>query len=191
MPKNQRRDLFAECNQDGAPIDVFQEGCCSRCFNLECTRSQFGKAKFDQRVNTWEDRLFLAVPRMDSNDPRYPTISCQKFLTLDTSRTPELNSADWVDPADPPPPPAAPSPESSAIPDQVKVAPARGKLSPSMALANTPVRTGLMVEPSPSSPSSSAPQKDPWATPAAPAPSSENAKVVKPGATIKLGGSGV
>jgi len=94
-----RRDLLRECNDKGAPLDEFQTGFCSRCVNPECSRSLYGQTRFDLRVNTWEDRLFSKVPQMDPSDPRFRTISGQKFLTLDTGRVPEIRGS-WDDPRD-------------------------------------------------------------------------------------------
>jgi len=94
-----RVDLFGECNVDGNPIDVFTAECCMRCVNPECTRSSFGKSKFDLRVSTWHDRLFEKVPKMDPGDPRFQEIAAQKFMIINPALT-VASSTGWVDPRD-------------------------------------------------------------------------------------------
>lgn len=91
------RDLYGECNNKGMPLDEFSKGWCSRCMSPECSRSLYGKTKFDQRTATWLERLFLNPPTMSPDDPRYSSVSAQKFITIETGRTPEIRS-DWVDP---------------------------------------------------------------------------------------------
>jgi hypothetical protein len=209
-----RLDLLPECNGTAAPLDVFTRECCANCFNPECTRSLTGKLKFDQRVATWHERFFEKVPRMDPNDPRYPAITAQKFLTLDLGRTPEINtgaSSSWVDPRDVvepvPPAPApivvqAPSPppvvqEPAPAPSVASPVPApapaqeptpvgqKRRLQRDLVLSNTPLQTGKMI----GQPPAKAPAADPWAAPSpAPAP---DVPVVQPGARIKMGGGGV
>ena len=94
-----RRDLMGECNEQGLPFDVFASSWCSRCLNLECTRSIAGKSKFEARVSNWEERLFLKPPVMPVDDPRFAKITAQRFITIDVGRVPEVNSS-WVDPLD-------------------------------------------------------------------------------------------
>lgn len=94
-----RTDLYGECNLKGAPVDTFTTECCAFCVNPECTRSSFGKSKFDNRVATWYERLFLNPPSMDPSDPRFKTIASQKFLVLN----PALMVNDWIDPREDPP----------------------------------------------------------------------------------------
>ena len=200
-----RLDLLSECNGNAAPIDVFTTECCARCINPECTRSQFGTSKFDQRVSTWFQRLFEEVPRMDPRDPRFTVIAGQKFQIIDVSRVPEVNTTSaWLDPRDldkPQAQPLAPSVPSPPVVDQpavvqVQVAapveappPAGGSKSllRHMVLANTPAPPPQTLKPM--TPSTA--QTDRWAGPL-PSPAPEkSAPVVKPGATVKLGGSGV
>ncbi len=202
-----RRDLLAECNMVGAPLDVFSAECCAFCINPECTRSGFGKSKFDVRVGTWAERLFTNVPRLDQRDPRYQSIHAQKFLTLDTSPAPSINSS-WLDPRDlekapaapvarapeplPAPAPAAPVAEAVPQPNIQEVAPApagpapliQGPIPRHMVMANTPVRAGKMLNDS-----TAQPKKDPWAAPLPPPP--VESTLVQPGAKVKVGGSGV
>lgn len=203
-----RRDLLPECNGSNAPLDIFAESCCKFCINAECSRSQFGKTKFDQRVSTWEERLFSKVPRMNPADPRFTLISGQKFLSLDVGRVPEVGSS-WMDPRDleaqqgplgaAPPAPVvnveaavvtqAPT-QASDQPVSPPAVTAPKLVSRRMVLGNTPSQSGTVL---PGGASPSTPSADPWAAPTpAPATATETpANVVKPGATVKLRGSGV
>lgn len=185
-----KRDLLPECNDGKTPLDVFQSWC-ARCLNLECTRSIGGKSKFEQRVTTWEERLFKSPPRMSSDDPRFERITAQRFVTIDVGRTPELRSA-WVDPTDLKEP--SPSREPVALPVPPVVEPriieqpqaALPKAIPTgLVQANAPDQSGKVL---PRPPSSDIPRPDPWAAPAPPEP---NDLVIQPGATVKLRGSGV
>src|SRR5574338_854823 len=211
MGGQRRIDLLPECNLNGAPLEMFADQCCKHCINPECTRSTFGGSKFDQRTSTWLSRLFTEVPKLAPNDPRFQSIAGQKFLSIDVGRTPEVTS-DWMDPRDiatsqpsPPPPFIAPEPPPPAVvadqpaepaptPPPQAVQPAAQPRKPiprHMVLANAPSQDGKVLQPS----SPSTVQKDPWAGPVGPVgPSTSadpNASVVKPGATVKLGGSGV
>jgi hypothetical protein len=93
----QKRDQYAECNVDGAPEHIFTESCCKRCHSRECTRALYGASTFDDRVTNWLERMFTQVPRMSINDPRYPTLSRQGFMTIETGPVPSISSG-WVDP---------------------------------------------------------------------------------------------
>jgi len=174
----ERVDYIRECNDQGVPPEDFVGAFCIRCFQSECGRSQFGKSKFDQRVSTWADRLFLNVPKLAPEDPRFAPIASQKFITIDTGRTPEIHSA-WVDPNEP----QAPEPSVFVPADIPAPSPevARGTIPRHMILANAPSQAGKVL----GSGGKSA-RRDLWATPEAPAE-----PVVAPGSRIKLGGSGV
>lgn len=202
-------DLYHECNVDGASVDDFTAQCCMHCINPECSRSSFGQSKFDLRVSTWEERLFSQVPRMDPADPRYSSISAQKFLAIN----PPLGAvrSNWVDPRDldsssgatdqpaptpsPTPPTSTPEVKEEAIekpaepPVELKDEPtpppppsSPPKAPPGLAYTNTQTQHGQMI-----------PQKNPPPTPksdwSAPVPTTdtENVKVVKPGEKIKIG----
>jgi hypothetical protein len=177
-------DYLHECNEHRIPQEDFESVFCIRCFQTECARSQAGKSKFDQRVSTWAERLFTNVPRLDTSDPRYETVSGQRFINIDTSRTPEIRG-DWIDPLtvkdDPSPAEAVVSAviaEKSPAPQP----PATGRLPKRMILANAPDQSGKMLSGSPQPA-----QPDPWKVPEAkPAET-----VIRPGATVKLRGSGV
>lgn len=77
MPE--RRDNLSECNQLKVPLEDFKTFWCNRCLQPGCTRSLYGTTKFEQRVTTWLDRLFLKVPRMETGDPRFSDISSKEF----------------------------------------------------------------------------------------------------------------
>jgi hypothetical protein len=87
-----RRDYLKDCHnqvsvqvKESLPLEDFSTAYCARCLQPECTRSAHGSSKFDQRVATWEDRLFLKVPRMDSSDPRFESISSKEFHPVQES----------------------------------------------------------------------------------------------------------
>jgi hypothetical protein len=75
----ERKDFMKECNNLGSPLEDFKLFFCDRCFQPECTRSNYGKSRFDQRVTTWKERLFTKVPRMEPGDPRFLDITHQQF----------------------------------------------------------------------------------------------------------------
>ena len=200
-----QRDLLRECNDKQAPLDDFQTGFCSRCINPECTRSLYGQSRFDLRVNTWEDRLFKNVPKMDSQDPRFQPIAGKKFLTIDTGRTPEVRTSSWADPRDlqdepanrPTPPvtpqgmpmvPVAvmdltPSPTESPLQEAPQAQPrSPGRVPTHLLLSNTLSRQGQMIG---GQPEAAAP-RDPWATPEPP-----KDPVVPVGSRVKMGEPGV
>lgn len=109
-----RQDLFGQCNDVGATEAAFQIEWCSRCLNPECARSQFGSSRFEQRISNWEKKLFLEVPKLPVNDPRFPSLTRQGFVTIDTGRTPNVGatSSSWDDPRD-----LEARPEPTARPD--------------------------------------------------------------------------
>lgn len=202
-----KRDYLGECNDQGVPLEDFRLAFCVRCFQAECSRSKFGTTKFEQRVQTWEERLFHA-PQLPKTDPRWQQISAKKFLVLSSGPAPAVR--EWIDPqtldvpAPPaqiqpaplpvvkPPPVAAKPPEP---PPPVKVeppppviqkeepAPEPKPVQPKQNLfVNTPYAGPVMIGNSPSPPG--VPEKDPWA---GPAPLKSGEKVVTRGAKIKLG----
>lgn len=177
---------------------------CARCFQHECTRSQYGKSKFEIRVNSWEDRLFKKTPRMDEADPRFEIIRSKKFVEIDPRPAPEVGQGAWVDPRD-----LDDNPKAKALAEFDAVARDVGELEttvlatsepklddpapepkPQKAVApmNTPNRPGQMVG-GREKPEAKPAQADPWEPKKEPAPSKE--QVVKPGARIRFGGSGV
>lgn len=93
-----KQDFLGVCNEHNVPLDDFQRQFCIRCLQPECTRSQVGKSKFEERVATWEDRLFLNPSRLDPSDPRYQGIAAKRFLAIAPS-DPNRQSS-WDDPRD-------------------------------------------------------------------------------------------
>lgn len=201
-----RSDLLSECNAVGAPLDLFKEQCCNHCINPECSRSRFGESNFDVRVNTWYDRLFANVPRMDPHDPRFKEIAGQKFMTLDEPLIVTGGPSDWTEvPTDQsakPPAPVAPektAPDPEPEPEPEKGAkepekqalepppsapkPAQGQIPQHLVLANTPPQGGKL----PSAPETQA-DTDAWSGPIG-TPTTGQDRVVKPGERIKIGGS--
>jgi len=78
-------DYLSECMSglSGVPFNEFAKMFCNRCVNNECSRSIADGMAFVKRVNTWEDRLFLNVPRADDNDPKYTNIRAKNFIKVD------------------------------------------------------------------------------------------------------------
>src|SRR5689334_9448477 len=116
----EKRDHLQLCNEANIPMQEFTAGWCSRCFQSECTRSIFGKSKFDARVQNWEDRLFRSVPRIDPSDGRAQGIA-KKFLDVPNQTQ---GASAWVDPRDleptklisvPNPPPIEKAPVQAAV----------------------------------------------------------------------------
>jgi len=179
---SERRDLYGECNVDGATLDQFTAECCSRCMTSECSRSLLGGGKFERRIQSWEDRLFTNPPQLDPKDPRYMKIQGQRFLTLDVGRTPEIRSSGWIDPLAPAETQeAAPISPPSLI--SVPAAPSSKLVLPRrLSGANAPDQSGKMVG------APAAPSRDPWAASSLP-PTTD--PTISPGGTVKLRGSGV
>ena len=210
----QRRDLYSECNTVGAPNEVFAEQCCKHCINPECTRSAFGKTKFDQRVGNWYDRLFAHVPRMDQGDPRFEGIAAQRFVLINPALT--LNSqASWMDPRDlsdqvivPNAAPSKPEPLPEAVPEPVQMVAAPQAVQS----ATPPQAAPRTVEPAPQPaptgrtpsnlvsantpvqqgrmlqpPEGASKPTNSWDAPI-PTTETDGVRVVKTGARVKLGG---
>lgn len=190
---NKRVDyLGSECDLGGLSIPDFQEVFCARCTQPECTRSRDGQSRFDQRVRSWEERLFNNVPRLNEKDPRFAHITSKKFLTLDTGPVPSVRTAGasaWVDPREVQEPvapvvstplavpsaetaPAAPAPPATSAPT---------RRLPQM---NTPNQGGILIG---SPPPSSGPVKDPWAGPVPSSSTKPTETVIKPGTKVKVG----
>lgn len=97
-----KQDFYDDCSSGFGStrptVEQLAEAWCNRCSNTECSRS-LGKTKFEQKVETWEDRLFLHTPRMSPSDPRFLPIASQGFHTIELGRVPEIRSA-WHDPRD-------------------------------------------------------------------------------------------
>lgn len=191
---------MSECNEFGVSAQDFEAQFCFRCLQPECSRSQHGKSRFEARIGNWEQRLFTSIPRMPESDPRYITLHTKKFVDIDPGRIPEIGRAPaaWIDPRDldvapespqssgqpknREPEPEAPAPLASVAPEaQEEPRPAPTAVPK---LMNTPVQQGRMI-----GGSKPAPPRDPWEVKAP--TETTGIKVVKPGARIKIGGSGV
>lgn len=185
-----RKDYLGECNEFRLPLAEFQETFCQRCSQPECTRSLYGTSLFDRRVSTWHERLFSAVPRMDSSDPRFSEIATKKFILVDPS--PPYEVASWVEPSqegvkvEVTGPGTSKEPSEEVQEDQVpQVHPTQ---EPPRVLGlgglNTPNHGGKFIGGGPpAAPPPPPPPRDPWAAPTAP-----KGEVVKKGAIIRLGG---
>lgn len=173
-----RLDQYKECNDQKIPLKDFQLQFCSRCVQPECTRSQYGKSRFDQRVTTWESRLFLDVPRMDSSDPRLQVIQAKNFHEINMGRVPEVQG--WVDPRDldKDGPAASPEPGAPRAPVDAPEAAPKGKVGQTPNRRGQMLGGGVPVEKKPK------PSSDPWEPKKPP-----EGKIVKPGAKIRLGDS--
>lgn len=70
---------------------------CSNCLNPECSRSLYGRTRFDKRTNEWFDNLFAKVPRLSPDDPRYLPIAKQNFLDVPGPQGRAPAPQTWVD----------------------------------------------------------------------------------------------
>jgi len=196
-----RHDYLRECNNQGVPLEDFRLTFCDRCLQPECTRSTYGTSKFDQRTQTWVQRLFTEVPRMDPKDPRFDLIASQGFSPMD----PEIPSqgSEWVDPRDAPKAkiisvPSAfiephenqeiPTPEALVELKAPRARPRTSSALPREVLTMNTKNNGEMYLPG-ATRLMGKPKKDPWA---ATEPQGTSEVVVQKGATVRLGsGSGV
>lgn len=213
-PKRRLDFLGSECDLGGIPIPEFEAMYCGRCAQPECSRSQHGKSRFDQRVQNWQERLFTKVPRMDPKDPRFELVSAKNFKMIDVGPSVVIGgSSAWLDahtPSTPapaedepapdtdpmsPPEPAQPSP-TDPIPPPLHEASAPLPASPLAAgppaapaprhvlLMNTPNQPGGRMLPGAPNVTTTPPAR----RDAWAAPTGSDEKIVKPGARIKLGG---
>jgi hypothetical protein len=159
---------------------------CDRCMQPECTRSQTGRSKFEQRVVDWNEKLFVTPPRLDPNDPQYVRLTAPKFLMVDVGPVPEVRTSAWVDPRDlsdqsPTAQASAPKPVTTATPT-VHGPPASKSDLFRLSNVNTPLTAPRMLRGS----EKPSPKVDPWTGSEAPISSGE--VVLKPGTKIRLGG---
>lgn len=189
-------DHLSTCNDQNVPHQDFDIQFCQRCIQPECTRSQHGKSRFEQRALNWESRLFLNVPRMDSSDERFQTIAGKRFLSV-AGVQPQVQSA-WLDPREDRPvqvqvPVQLEAPEPAPLElvpiEKPAPPPAIEKVAenpvPTGEIRNTPARPRQMIggaEPKPS-----VPVLDPWQA-TRPQPLRPGETLVQPGARIKFGG---
>ena len=190
----ERRDFLPVCNDQGTPLVDFQAMFCVRCVQPECSRSRAG-GLFEERVSTWQERLFRNPPRMSKDDPLYAAISAKRFLEIGTGRVPEVGgNSEWVDPRalEQPAPEAArpraakqPKAPQVEIPSEATPSASRTPREPLNSSFSQGTMLGDGAVPPPRKPA------DPWAAPvpaAAPAspPERPAVPVVKPGATIRF-----
>jgi hypothetical protein len=128
-----KEDYLPYCNNQGVPLADFQTAFCNRCLNPTCQRSQAGSSLFEQRANSWKDRLFDHPATMEESDPRYATISAQRFLSVPIvglpvigARSQAATQSSWIDPRDleaaaPAAPVKAPQPRKVPPPRAVEV----------------------------------------------------------------------
>lgn len=202
-----RRDFLKECHpqvvsqvKEPLPFEAFSAAYCARCLQPECTRSTHGSTKFDQRVATWQDRLFLNVPRMGQDDPRFESISQKEFSQTQES----LVVRGWGDDSAPEPqmefvPELLEEPVTEEVPTNAEPSPVyfqptstSASISRDTLLMNTPVSNEQYLPGAPSpSHATSMPKKtiDSWGAPEQSTPSEV---IVNAGATVRFGsGSGV
>lgn len=202
-----RRDFLKDCHaqvskqvKEPLPFDTFGAAYCARCLQPECTRSTHGSTKFDQRVATWQDRLFLNVPRMDQDDPRFEDISRKEFTPIQES----LVVRGWGGESSPEPQkefvpellnePVIEEVPTNDEPPQVYFQPTNTapSISRDTLLMNTPVSNEQYLPGAPRpSDALGRPKKtiDSWGAPEQSTPSEV---IVKAGATVRFGsGSGV
>jgi len=199
-------DYLGECNDQNLPLEDFRVTFCVRCFQQECTRSQFGLSRFEARVATWRDRLF-AAPQLPKNDPRYTGIISKKFVALPIVSGSIQTRQEWLDPQtldtpalpaqiasvspvvvevkapEPPPPLVVEPPQPPVV--ETKTEPARPR--PNLFM-NTPYTGPRTLDNRP--PETQQPAKDPWAVPGTESSKRAGEKVVAPGARVKIGGTG-
>jgi len=195
-----RLDYLGECNDQGVPLEDFRLAFCVRCFQKDCTRSQFGTSKFEARVNSWEERLF-SPPQLPKNDPRYSTITAKRFLTLPAGPIP--NVREWIDPqtldTSPSANQASPAPTSQMAQSAETSAPDPAPISEEVEktqeaprsrqnlFVNTPYTGPRTLVNQPTRSADTEKSRDAWSVPE---PLKPGEKVIKPGARVKIGGSG-
>jgi hypothetical protein len=181
-------DFLLECNNLRIPDQDFVKQFCVRCLNQECQRSRPQGSRFDQRVATWESRLFLDVPRLTPDDPRYGKIANQDFVEV----APGWGQAPyevqgWGEAAQEPKAPTLVGPVATE--PAASNSPALGAPAPQPSrfqgqALNTPAKQGMMLGNAPAPVA-----QDPWAGPPALALAAGEV-IIRPGARIKIGGSG-
>jgi hypothetical protein len=202
-----KRDWLGECNEHNVPLGDFKLQFCDSCLTQDCTRSQYGKSKFEARVHTWEQRLFLETPTMEPTDPRYEKIHAQKFINIEPGGPLEIGQSAWIDPLDPLDPldktiqspqiepilqSNIPEPEPLSEPEikeptieksELKNTPEQVTRPVMFTATNTPNKPGQMVGEPPKVPEKQ--KQDPWEPPK---PVADDEEIVKPGAKIRFGG---
>lgn len=185
-----KRDFLGECNDQAIPLEDFRLAFCVRCFQPECSRSQYGTSKFESRVNSWQERLFQA-PQLPRTDPRYAAIQAKRFLTLAVGPAPNVST--WIDPQTLP---VAQEPARVAPADPTLVRPILTPPQIPNSIMESPSQTQLDKIPArPTNTPNAGPQmigtpepaKDSWAGTVS-QPLKPEERLVKPGARVKMGG---
>ncbi len=186
-----RADYLGECNSANVPERDFTLTFCNRCLQQECTRSLVGKSRLEQRVQDWEEKLFVNPSRLEPSDLRFAGICAKRFLHVQPSI--ELRGS-WIDPKDLgenqsstmkaaviPSPSPVPLPPDADRPASEPPGPPDTDPDPAPPvheMGNTAFRHGQMLATAP---------KAPTAFPVYNPPQQHAAKVVKPGARIRMG----
>ncbi len=197
----EKRDWLGECNNYKVSVEDFEAAFCQRCMAPDCSRSNAGKSRFEQRVHNWHQRLFEQPARMPEDDPRLIQIRAKRFVDLPTGSVPEIGRAPtnaWLDPRDfdepaahaSLPAPSLPAPVTppivfeapQALPAETK--PVGSVVAPAQIL-NTPRPPAQML--GGAAPPGPSPVVDKWA--AKPTTETADATKVKPGARIRFGGT--
>lgn len=180
-------DYLLECNNLRVSEQDFTQQFCVRCANTECSRARPRGSRFDERVATWESRLFLDVPRLNPQDPRYQQAANQPFTEVAPGWGDpyEVQGPKGEVPAEQPPSQEAiveaPQPEAAAPAQTPQNVPARFQAGGLNTLNQGPIMLG--------SPAVTPKEQDPWAGPQA-APLVPGERIISPGGRVKFGGSG-
>lgn len=173
-----KRDFLSECNDQGVALQDFDLAFCQRCHQPECSRSQFGKSLFEQRVSTWEERLFTNPSKLSDTDPRLIQIRAKSFVDVPVSKSITV-AGGWLDPNDlapqgGPEPPARQALVTTEVPSKEGVSPVLNSPKP------PPVMLGGASAPV------TPPPKDAWQSKAV-SVVEPGVQKVGPGAKIRFG----
>jgi hypothetical protein len=153
---------------------------CSRCFQPECSRNATPKS-FADRVQNWEERLFLNPSTLNPSDPRFKTIAGQKFQEVETSKPYNVQS-DWsVVGENLVPLPPEVTPTQYLAPEEEPTAE-----RPTGLPVNTPFQQGTMIG---NTPATKAPPKevDSWSGKVEVSPLPPSTLSLKPGGKFRFG----
>lgn len=157
----------------GTELENLRSGFCLRCRNAKCQHAKFGSSIWLKRVSTQEDKLFN--PNVaDQDDPRFEKVRNMGIVDMHgreikVRQTP--TPQEW---------PTSHQGVKEGLPQPTKV-------PPKQLSTNTPVPIGgILIENDKWASDGS--RTDPWSPPVT--TGDPNARKVKPGAVIKLGGGG-
>ena len=211
-------DFLEGCISDisgNGPKDygAFQETFCKRCRNGDCKHAKWASDQFTARITTQVDRFFHNPNQADQRIPKYAQIPdfanlLREAITLEIAdrkgdwsipgqeehlpaipalilpkdeELPPIREEDFPveeEPMDVPEPVVQPEPVDSGVPVEM---PKKVGGTPPAVPGNTPKREGIIL---PGGPTGREPLKaavDPWAP-------VERIEIVKPGATVTMGG---